>query len=118
MSRLPKSERERMKAESIAWLRKNVPQGSAVFTILTHVSRSGMSRNIKCLILHPQYGIDNISYHVARALELPHVDRDSAIRVSGCGMDMGFHLISSLAYALDYRGDSETNAHGLNHYWL
>lgn len=123
-----------MKAESIAWLRENVPQGSAVFTILTHVSRSGMSRNIKIIIpwtnwQHEEHGIDNISWHVARALELPHHDRDSAVRVAGCGMDMGFWLVTQLSYALGYNNDPATgrpsgkpdgitNAYGLNHFWL
>lgn len=68
-----------------------------VYTILRHVSRSGMSRNISTLaILNGE--IINLDYYISRVLS-GFVVRDKShdgLKISGCGMDMGFHLVYSL----------------------
>lgn len=85
-------------------------------TVLTHVSRSGMRRKIKVLVSTPGLGIANISYAVARALEWKYDDRDGAVIVDGCGMDMGFHLIYSLSSVLYGHGDR--GGYRIRHNWL
>ena len=41
----------------------------------------------------------NITYYAAHALEWPLTDKNGSrvMRVSGCGMDMGFHAVYTLA---------------------
>ena len=95
-------------------LRELLPEGSTVTTVVTHVSSSGMSRNIMVLIPAPGdvlAGVENlpildISRHIARAGLFPAARAGTAkgVRVGGTGMDMTFHLVYELAGALGYDG--------------
>ena len=84
-------------------LRELVKPGDTVWTNLQHVSRSGMYRAISLYVIE-----DNeprrISYLVAKALGDRWDNQREAVGVSGCGMDMGFHLVNSLSYALHPEG--------------
>lgn len=113
--------------EAIAQLREWIKPGDTVYTILDHVSRSGMSRAIRVLV--PTIGglsvesvppggkptdyvrKDGISVDfihpnraVGKALGLRHWRRNGreqdALVVGGCGMDMGFHLVYELSHVL------------------
>lgn len=87
------------RAEFIEKLREIVPPGTKVYTSLTHVSASGMSRSIKVYIMtggEPH----EITYWVAKALDYRINDRRGGVKIGGCGMDMGFHLVNSMSYAL------------------
>lgn len=73
-----------------------------IYTFLRHVSKSGMSRDITLKIVDSDGTLRDITYTAALAIgEKP---RDSygrrVIRVHGCGMDMGFHLVYSVSHAL------------------
>ena len=71
--------------------------GDTVYTILKHVSRSGMSRDICPIAIvnnEPVY----LGYSVAALIGWRCDDQD--VKVGGCGMDMGFHLVYTLAAAL------------------
>ena len=86
--------------EAIKNLRDTLQPGDTIYTVLRHVSRSGMSRTIDVYIIRdnePRY----LSYWAAHALgwTLNNGNKEG-IKVGGCGMDMGFHLVSSLSYAL------------------
>ena len=102
--------RERV-AECLDTLRKLLPPGATVHTTVTHVARSGMSRRIALYVI-----IDNeprrISATVADVLGYPYHDKDGAIAIGGCGMDMGFAIVHSLSYKLHPEGfdcvESET----------
>lgn len=92
------------KAEALATLRKLCPPGTTVYTKLNHVSRSGMSRSITPFIMignEPRY----IAYSVAVLFNQSR-DKYDGIRVSGCGMDIGFHLVYNLSYLLYPEGFS------------
>lgn len=82
-------------AEATEELKKMLKPGDTLYTILRHVSRSGMSRNISVYAI-----IDNepimLDWHVARALGYS-LAKGGGIRVGGCGMDMGFHVVYSLS---------------------
>ena len=69
---------------------------SPLSLIVTHVSRSGMSRTIKVL---GSWGgiIHDVSREVARLTG--HRWSERGVHVSGCGMDMGFHLMTILGNA-------------------
>ena len=99
MARVSKMDRE----EAIARLREWLKPGDTVHTVLRHVSRSGMSRDIGIVVfkdgdstadLHPNYA-------VAAAIGAPmSTGHQDAVRVGGCGMDMGFHVVSTLSRVL------------------
>lgn len=82
-------------------------------TILRHVSASGMSRDISLY-----YREQNITYYAALALgdKVKNSHGFNAIRVPGCGMDMGFHLVYSLSVTL--YGHADRQGYRLSHKWL
>jgi hypothetical protein len=88
-----------------------------IYTILRHVSDSGMSRDISLLYVKGN-SIYHLNYSVACALGDRLVSRNGsdAIRVHGCGMDMGFHLVYSLSSVL-YAGEDRAGD-VLSHRWL
>jgi hypothetical protein len=90
--------------ESIARLREWLKEGDTVHTVLRKVSTSGMSRVID--VYHFTGKADGtvdkswLSWHVARACGERFNERPEGVRVNGCGMDMGFHLVYNLAHVL------------------
>ncbi len=86
------------KQEALDTLKEVVFPGDKIHTIVTHVSRSGMSRSIRTILLRD--GHRDISYLVARVLEERMDENNGGIRVSGCGMDMGFDTVYRLGYKL------------------
>lgn len=85
--------------DALAELRAFCPPGSTVYTILRSVSRSGMSRVIDLYTIRdgePKC----IGWLTGRALDYRMATNAEGLKVSGCGMDMGFHLVNSLSYAL------------------
>lgn len=101
MTKAQKAERQ----EAIEQLRKWIKPGDTVYTILDHVSRSGMSRNIRVLValagepgekpsfIHPNHS-------VALAINMPRASKGDGIKIGGCGSDMGFEIVYSLGRAL------------------
>lgn len=80
-------------------LRAIFPPGSVAHTVLRHCSRSGLSRSISVLAMDAD-GPRDVTYLVARAVGLPVDDRRGGVKVGGCGMDMGFHLVYEMAARL------------------
>ena len=85
---------------AIEELRVILSPGDTMRTILRHVSRSGMSRSIGLIVLDEEGDIADISYLAARALGDKMDNTGDGIKVSGCGMDMGFHLVYGLGRKL------------------
>jgi len=73
-----------------------------VYTVLRHVSQSGMSRDISLKMVDDTGRLLDITYAAAKAMGENYKDRNGqrVIRVNGCGMDMGFHLVYGLSHAL------------------
>ena len=87
-----------------------------LFTILRHVSSSGMTRHISIKYIKNGQLMD-LTWHAARVLDWSLVDGfNRAIKVGGCGMDMGFHLVYSLSCAL--YGSDHDNAYKLKQNWI
>ena len=87
--------------EAIQEFKKVVKAGDTVYTKLNHVSRSGMMRHITVMVIkknEPHY-LDHLA---TKILGWPRVawDKGEGIKVPGCGMDMGFHLVYSLSSAV------------------
>lgn len=64
--------------------------------VLRHVTRSGMSRSISAftIVEGDPYVLD---YRISKILGWSTDQRNGGVKVSGVGMDMGFHLVYSLA---------------------
>lgn len=119
---------------ALAELRALCPPGTTVYTILRSVSRSGMTRVITPFILDPVDGKPiSIVRFVRPILNYPTAEAlgHVGLKVGGCGMDMGFHLVNALSYALHGHthpevaqhmalkpGDLERPGYTLNHRWL
>jgi hypothetical protein len=82
-------------------LKQYLKAGDTVYTVLTHVSRSRMMRHIKVLIARNNEVLD-VSYYVSHALNWPL--KDDGVKIEGCGMDMGYHLVYSLSSVLFRQG--------------
>lgn len=78
------------------YLRALLVPGDAVTTVVSHVARSGMRRSIKVLIVADGQPAD-VSWAVCRAVGWKFDDTHGGVIVDGCGMDMGFHLVYTLA---------------------
>jgi hypothetical protein len=94
-----KARKEREKAEAQDALRKMFPVGSTVTTVLAHVSQSGMQRGIKVMHGAADGSVEDVSWLVARATETP-LHNKGGLKVNGCGMDMGFHVVYGLSRTL------------------
>jgi hypothetical protein len=91
--------------------------GTKVYGSVTHVSSSGMSRNIKLTIAvatdDGECGIRDISWLSARAMGWPYVDKyNGGVRVGGCGMNMILHTVDVLSYAMGYGGTNQNREAG------
>jgi hypothetical protein len=104
-------------AEAKEWFTLNCPKGSTLYTICESVSRSGMSRKIRLVVLKADKETGKIytlhpNYSASVLLDKKAPKNSEGISVGGCGMDMGFHLVYSLASAI--YGDG----YALEHSWL
>lgn len=110
MAKLTVAQQQEQEA-AISTLRQIVPAGSTVYTILRHVSQSGMSRSIS-LVAVANGEIERLDFYVARALD-SRIDRKyNGIKVGGVGMDMGFDLVYTLSMRLYQDG------YALSHRWI
>jgi hypothetical protein len=90
-------------AEARETLREILKPGMTVWTTLEHVSASGMTRWIRPIVIENGEPHD-LTWLVKRA-EIFNgrsraVARHGGIKVEGCGMDMGFHLVYTLSRVL------------------
>lgn len=92
------SEKAAHKAESYKHLRKILKPGDTIHSVLRHVSRSGMSRRIDFYKMTKD-GPIWLTGAIGRVLEYRESDQGGLV-VGGCGMDVGFHVVHSLGYAL------------------
>lgn len=101
------TKKQQERADAVSQLREWIKPGDTVYTILDHVSASGMSRAIRVVLLECEDGraIDlHPNYAVGQALDLRHWKRQGreqgALVMGGCGMDMGFALVYNLSHTL------------------
>ena len=80
-------------------LKKHFPKGSTVWLVIRQVSRSGMYRHISCHSIKDNK-VNYLSFHVANVLKWTYKDKTMSVGVGGCGMDMGFHMVYTLASVL------------------
>lgn len=102
------TQKNREHAEAAENLREWFPVGSTVYTILRHVSRSGMSREIGVLASLGDGDFRHPNYAASKVLGW-RLGRSDSVKVSGCGMDMGFHLAYAISATIwpEYRCTGE-----------
>ena len=86
-------------AESIERLRDMLPPGSTVRCVLRSVSRSGMSRQIDFYTIDDDGDLLYLSGYIGNALSVTRTQQ-GALKVSGAGMDMGYHIVHNLGATL------------------
>jgi hypothetical protein len=104
----PRSRREEIKQErerSRAYLLElfNAQEIPMVSTIIRHVTASGMSRDISLVSVNDRGQIVNLAWHIDKVCttgSLKERNGSRVIRVSGAGMDMGFHIVYNLSLVL------------------
>lgn len=101
--------KEKEREEARQKLLEMIKPGDTVYTVLRHVSRSGMYRAIDLYIMQDNQPY-NISWLASKLLK-GYDKRHEACKASGCGMDMGFHLVHNLGYALFHEGFKCTGEH-------
>jgi hypothetical protein len=113
-----KTRREREQREAADKLRAMLGDQPRIYTVLRHVSASGMSRDISLMVADGD-DIINITYTAATVLgdRVRESRGHWAIRVGGCGMDMGFHLVYTLSDRL-YRETRDRAGYVVDHRWL
>ena len=103
------------KEEAIKILKEEIKKGDTLWTQLNHVSRSGMMRHISVRQIKKDYPLDWTRL-VSSALDWKQgknrLGNDNGIKVGGCGMDMGFHLVYTLSSVLYDDG------YAIKHSWL
>ena len=86
--------------EAIAALRDKLTPGRTVYTKITHVSRSGMSRSIEAYLAEGRDNLTEITWLVARATNSRIDHNHGGLIMGGGGMDMGFALVYGIGRTL------------------
>tara|TARA_B100001094_G_C18098509_1_gene754382 strand:- start:680 stop:985 length:306 start_codon:yes stop_codon:yes gene_type:complete len=94
------------KQEAEENLRKYLKKGSIIYCVLSHVSQSGMTRDIKVMVCYKNE-LMHLSWQTAKVLG--YSLKNNGVRIQGCGMDMGFALVNHLENALKIK---------LQHRWI
>lgn len=81
-------------------LREILKPGTTVRTILRHVSKSGMSREISAVVVGKDGSVRDIDWMIINAGLGYKMGKRGGIVMGGCGMDMGFALVYYLSRAL------------------
>ncbi len=95
-------------------LKKFCRKGSTVYTVLRHVSRSGMQRRIDCYSIQKNKLV-YLSGYIEHITSMKR-HKNGGLIVDGCGMDMGFHIVHNLSMAL--YGLANRGAYELDHAWI
>jgi hypothetical protein len=105
------------KVEIIAELRRDLPEGSTVYTTVHTVAQSGMSRTMT-LFAVVNGEVYNLNVKAAQ-LGIGTRTKNDTLRLGGAGMDMGFHAVYTLSSILYREVMTESDAgYALNHRWL
>jgi len=109
------SEKEKTKLKALLQLKKLLPPGTVVYTILRHLSRSGMTRVVDMVFVHRELNeICRVPPRPLEELDFPYKweRKHEGWKVEGWGFDAGFELVYMLSKLL--YGDVDK----LKHRWL
>lgn len=89
--------------EAIEKLKSMLPVGTEVYTIVRHVSESGMSRRISAFIVEDGK-IRDIDFMLIKAGIAKRRGDKEGLFIQGCGMDMCFALVYDTARTIHNDG--------------
>ena len=99
--------KDKERLEAIEQLKQWIKPGDTVYTVLDHVSWSGMTRHIRVVVpmVEGKNGNSTVdfihpNYSVAKACGYRQAKRGDGLVVGGCGMDMGFSVVYDLSHVL------------------
>jgi hypothetical protein len=99
-------------AEWLQEMRAEIKPGDTITTVLRGVSASGMSRHIDVYRFYVKDGKvrrDWLSPRVAAVCGFTFDDSKDCLKVKGCGMDMGYHVVYSLSRVLFTDGFTDSS---------
>lgn len=102
-SAMSTKERDGRKVEAIKHLRNLLKPGTTVYSVLRHVSQSGMTRRIDFYTV-VKGDIVCISGWIADATGYRRSKNHDGLVVQGCGMDMGFAVVYDLSRTIYPKG--------------
>jgi hypothetical protein len=117
LSKKAQKEQERESARAYLLSILNKQNRPTLYTNLKSVSSSGMSRDMKVLAVVEGEIVD-VTYYVGK-LDIGTIKERNGqrvIRVGGCGMDMGFHVVYTVSAIL--YGYEERGAYTIRHEWI
>lgn len=117
------------KDQAVKELKELLKPGDTVYTILRHVSSSGVTRHISLKVVETSFNWDisqkvgneskirDITFLVAQALEDKLIESKGhrAIKTNNCGEDAGYALVYSLSSKL-FSGE-DRGGYKLKHEW-
>lgn len=120
---------DQARIDALKELRTMLKPGDTVYTVLRHVSSSGMSRRISVVAIGKDRKPLVLDWWIEKLGTYKRHSKHEGLVVGGCGMDMGFHLVYGLGAAMwpngtpkphGVRNGSPDNAGGyaLNHRWI
>jgi energy-converting hydrogenase Eha subunit A len=83
-------------AKALEFLRRFLRKGTTIYTVLRHVSTSGTSRFIDLYVMKQNKPI-RLTWSASVILEWTYSRPREALCVNGCGTDVGFHAVYTLA---------------------
>ena len=115
---ISKTEREKNREYLTSPDSYNIQPGEKVYTILKHVSQSGMYRVVDLYVIHDNRPI-RITYSACAATGMKYDRRHEGMGVGGCGTDVGFEAVYNLSIALFCNGTYDHDAaYSLKQEWL
>jgi len=113
------------RAEAIDNLRQWLKRDERIYTVLRHRAASGMTRFLDLYYIADDKTPRRITWQAAKALGWTYDNKRDALRVGGCGMDMGFHTVYTLSSILFRDAETfrdpvtgEDAGYSLRHEWL
>jgi hypothetical protein len=82
---------------------RQLPKNTVIYSIVRSVSQSGLSRKIDFYVIKDERPVW-ITPAIRDFLGYKQDDKSGALKVSGTGMDMAFHVVNSLGYKLHQDG--------------
>lgn len=91
--------KDKEKQEAIQKCKEFIKPNDKIYCVLRHVSSSGMSRRISFYV-NIENKIRYLDWYVEKILDYKRDTHKDGVKVSGCGMDMGFAVVYELGKAL------------------
>lgn len=74
-------------------------RGGQVLCVIKSISKSGMTRKMKFFTIDSKGELHRITHLISKTTSFK-LDKNDCLIVKGCGMDMGFHVLSNFNYKM------------------